>query len=159
MGAVYKAMGGRMLTVYLGSLVIGSLSLGLLFDFVIGSETAAAAAAAHEHGSDLLANLSSGILLISFVFFGWESATRWIRERTVADAEDGTLIINVTGMTCGNCTGRLERDLNELSNIDAASVSLEPGQAKVIGRISPEELRAAIRSSGFEPGDVLTGER
>ncbi len=48
MGAVYRALGARVLAIYLGVVAVMSVLLGWLFDFVLGGAGAAAASAHHE---------------------------------------------------------------------------------------------------------------
>ena len=63
--------------------------------------------------------------------------------------------IEVAGMTCASCVGRVERALKKVPNIDTASVNLATERAR-IGFTSPrpaeivEQALAAIRKAGYE---------
>jgi len=60
--------------------------------------------------------------------------------------------MNVTGMTCGGCVGKVTRALNEVTGVRDAKVSLPTGDASVEydERVtSPEQLRAAVRHAGY----------
>ena len=43
-----------------------------------------------------------------------------------------TLSFDVNGMTCGGCTGSVQRALSKLDGIGHAEVSLSPGVATVV---------------------------
>ncbi len=155
MGAVHRALGGRMLAVYMGTLMFGSLSLGLLFDFVIGPSMVTATVAHGDHGGGIFGDASAIMLLALFVFFGWESVSRWLQARRLRSSTERVSVIQVSGMTCGGCRGKLERVLNADERVSAASVNLEPGEARVHGTITESELRELVFDAGFEPGDFL----
>ena len=57
----------------------------------------------------------------------------------------------VSGMTCGNCAGRVEAALEALEGVVEAQVSRDPGQARVLHRpgVAPEALAAAVSAAGY----------
>ncbi len=63
--------------------------------------------------------------------------------------------IIIEGMSCGHCTGRVEKALNALSGVQA-SVSLEDKAATVTfeGDISDDTLRTAVTDAGYEVVDI-----
>ena len=67
--------------------------------------------------------------------------------------------LNVTGMTCGGCVGKVTRALNEVTGVRDAKVSLPTGAASVEydeRLTSPDQLKAAVQRAGYgvgaEPG-------
>ena len=67
--------------------------------------------------------------------------------------------LNVTGMTCGGCVGKVTRALNEVSGVRDAKVSLPTGATSVEydeRLTSPDQLKAAVQRAGYgvgaEPG-------
>jgi copper chaperone len=65
--------------------------------------------------------------------------------------EDITL--NVQGMTCGGCVASVTRVLKAVPGVAEATVTLQPGVAKVTfdpARTQPTALRAAIEDAGFD---------
>ena len=150
-GAIYRGLGGRMLLVYLVTLMVGSLALGLLFDGVLGE---AAVAAAHDHldGGGALPAICAVFLTAVMGWFALGELRGWLRDRGGADAATPELTLEVAGMTCGGCTGRLERLLNAQGEIDRVAVQLEPGQASIQGTLGEDAFRQLIKEAGFEPG-------
>lgn len=44
---------------------------------------------------------------------------------------DRTVLISVSGMSCGHCTGAVEKALREISGVSGAEADLAAGTAKV----------------------------
>jgi copper chaperone len=63
-----------------------------------------------------------------------------------------TLSFDVTGMTCGGCTGSVQRALSKLDGITDAKVSLSPGLATVVidpARVTSSQIESAISLMGY----------
>jgi copper chaperone len=61
--------------------------------------------------------------------------------------------LNVQGMTCGGCVASVTRVLKAVPGVTEATVTLQPGVAKVTfdpARTQPTALRAAIEGAGFD---------
>jgi copper chaperone len=64
-----------------------------------------------------------------------------------------TLSFDVYGMTCGGCTGSVQRMLSKIDGVSHIDVSLRPGMATLDAdttRVSPGQIEAAIRSLGYQ---------
>ena len=64
-----------------------------------------------------------------------------------------TLSFDVTGMTCGGCTGSVQRTLSKLGGISHAEVTLHPGVATVVvvdpARVTPSQVERVISGLGY----------
>jgi Cu+-exporting ATPase len=63
-----------------------------------------------------------------------------------------TCTIEVSGMTCAACSGRVQRALEKTPGVASANVNLMTGSATVgfdTGRVSVEQLLAVVRDSGY----------
>ena len=63
-----------------------------------------------------------------------------------------TLSFDVSGMTCGGCTGSVQRVLSKLDGVSHAEVSLRPGIATVVtdpARETPAQIESAITGLGY----------
>ena len=63
-----------------------------------------------------------------------------------------TFKFDVTGMTCGGCTGSVQRALNKLDGVSHAEVSLRPGIATVVtdpARVTAAQIESAITGLGY----------
>ena len=55
-------------------------------------------------------------------------------------------------MTCGGCTGSVQRALSKIAGVSHVAVSLSPGSATVevdTKRVTPDQIEAAIGSLGY----------
>ena len=73
---------------------------------------------------------------------------------TVEPAVWRTTRLKVGGMTCGHCSGLVERTLAAVEGVASASVDLAAAQATVVGTASAEVLVAAVVTAG-KPAEVL----
>ena len=63
-----------------------------------------------------------------------------------------TEILNVTGMTCGGCTGSVTNALKRVDGVGDVTVSLATGEATVQydeRRASPDQLKLAVTQAGY----------
>ena len=63
-----------------------------------------------------------------------------------------TLSFDVSGMTCGGCTGSVQRALSKIDGVVQAEVTLRPGVATVVvdaARVTSDQLEAAIKKLGY----------
>ena len=63
-----------------------------------------------------------------------------------------TLNFDVSGMTCGGCTGSVQRTLSKIDGVSHAEVSLNPGAASVLAdpeRVTSAQIEAAITGLGY----------
>ena len=145
-GAVKKAFGGRVLAIYLGTIVVGSIVAALVFDQLLAVPTAQAA---HQHASHGLVSTVSAIALVAaFGWFALDDARGWWSRRRVAR---DSLEVSVSGLTCNGCVRKLEARLRDEPGVTAVEVTREPGLARVTGGVDRDRLCAIVRDAGFEP--------
>ncbi|HJS87853.1 MAG TPA: heavy metal translocating P-type ATPase, partial [Acetobacteraceae bacterium] len=61
--------------------------------------------------------------------------------------------LDITGMTCASCAGRVERALTRVPGVASAEVNLATERARVAassGAVTPDQLLAAVRKAGYE---------
>ena len=64
-----------------------------------------------------------------------------------------TLKFDVNGMTCGGCTGSVQRALSKIDGVSNADVTLRPGAATVQvdpARVTPQQIETAITRLGYQ---------
>ncbi len=151
MGAIYRRFGGRVLGMYLGTIIAGSALAAVAFDWLL-SDVATTAALGHAGHQTWWGQGSALLLIVLFAWFAVERVTQWSRRsaRQPVDAA-GELKIGVRGMKCGNCVTQLERALKKTEGIESVQVNLEPGQAVVSGQCGEERVREVISEAGFQP--------
>ncbi len=148
-GAVYRTLGGRVLSIYLATVIFMSIILGLSFDFVLGPQQQVAMA--HEHGTDWIAVLSA-LLVIGLMIYlsALRIRNRWNERRAIAQASSD-LILQVEGMTCQHCVGRVKQTLEGFDVVEEASPSLSSGQVRIRGKgLDAEALIGAVEKAGYQ---------
>ena len=63
-----------------------------------------------------------------------------------------SLSFDITGMTCGGCTGSVKRALSKIDGVSHAEVTLSPGVATVVAdpsRVTSAQIEAAITGLGY----------
>ncbi len=153
LGAVFKAFGKKILVIYLAVIIIGSMTLGYAFDFVVPSGGATGMTGMHTCCPGFLAT-AAGILLL--LMLGWYGIIDWrmlLDRRRHAPANSGeALHMTVTGMTCQNCANSLARALSSVPGVESVDVELSSGKVKIGGKgLDIESVAAAVRAAGFEP--------
>ncbi|MCF7984864.1 MAG: SO_0444 family Cu/Zn efflux transporter [Thiohalocapsa sp.] len=154
-GAVYRVMGGRVLSLYLGTVVFMSLAFGLLFENVVG--TAGGAAVAHEHGAPWWSVLSALVLVALLGWLGW----RRVQARRAASAApppSGDMLLQVEGMTCQHCVASVKRSLESVAAVDEATPDLASGEVRIRGgRLDASALARVVEEAGFQVKGVEKG--
>jgi uncharacterized membrane protein YraQ (UPF0718 family)/copper chaperone CopZ len=148
-GAVHRGFGTRVLAIYLGTIIIGSIGLGMAFDAVL--PTAVAQVILHGDHSAWWAVASAVLLLGLMARFALQDVLRWRAARRMElDGASEAIAVGVDGMTCGGCVARLQGVLDNADGIDRAVVTLEPGQAMVEGSLDAAAIRALVEEAGFK---------
>ncbi len=152
LGAVYRALGGRILAIYLGTVVSMSILFGLLFENLLVTGATHAAHQGHDHGADWLGN-SSALILISLMIM---LSLRRLRGRFAAPDNAGAdLMLRVEGMSCQHCVASVKRALEGCDAVEEASPELSSGLVRVRGdHLDVSALVAAVQKAGFSVGET-----
>lgn len=146
---ISREMGRRATFAYLGSIVIGSIAFGLAIDYLLPREWFAVDCVhghAHSHGFSILdiasAAILGSLLLIAFV-------RRFVKSSTITQ-KDMTKQYNVRGMSCAHCQATVTKSIAAVKGVTAVDVNLNTGVATVEGEHNADDVRAAVRASGFD---------
>jgi uncharacterized membrane protein YraQ (UPF0718 family)/copper chaperone CopZ len=147
LGAVWRAFGRRALAGYLGTIIVGSVGLGLAYEPLLG-RLVASGGHGHEHTA-WWAQVSAGLLLLSFGWFAIEDVrarvATWRAKQAAARARE----IPIGGMTCKGCAARLQRVVGAHDGVETATVSFDTGLLVLTGEIQPAALREVVEGAGF----------
>jgi len=148
-GAIYRALGGRLVAVYLGTVIVMSIGLGLTFDFVIG---ATAPVRVHDHGTDWTGAASALVVVaMSTGLFIHRLAERRRRAQTGYREFDMGLTLKVEGMTCQHCVASVKTSLESVDGVTEATPDLDSGDVKVQGDgLDAAALKLAVETAGYK---------
>lgn len=151
LGAVYRTLGGRILAVYLGTLIGGSLIAGMLFNSVISGEIAHLHT--HDHSANWWRIICSIALAGMIVQFAASDLKAWLRRRNRKPLSAESQAFAIQGMTCTGCAAHLEKALNAEPQIDSAEVSFDNNRAVVSGKVTHQQVCATVEKAGFSVVD------
>lgn len=156
-GLVYRALGARVLAIYVGTVAVLSLLLGSLFDWVLPSAPAAQLGTPAccvepswwEIGSAILLAALLAFLLTRRLLRRFKRPERHLGKDTPMP---GTLLFAVEGMTCGHCVARVEASAKALPEVTEAKADLQNGELRVCGTeaLLAEPVIAAIEQAGYK---------
>jgi Cu+-exporting ATPase len=77
-----------------------------------------------------------------------------------ADIDSASFDLQIVGMTCASCSSRVEKALNAVAGVSAASVNLATERASVTANAAVDagQLVAAVEKAGYEARPVVAGE-
>lgn len=84
-----------------------------------------------------------------------------VDKAAATDSNTERLLLDIEGMHCAACVGRVEQALQRLPGVSGTSVNLLTGQASVEyqpARVSAGELVAAVSATGYGAVPVVVGE-
>lgn len=152
-----KVLGKRSLIIYLSSIIIGALLVGLVIDYLLPAEwftQVLHSDIAHQHGTHLAWwQLGSGILLLGLIVNGY--IQKRIRIKKINNNLNinsmKTVEIKVNGMTCNHCKANVENNIAKLDYVDSAEVNLSDKTLIIKGdNIDIEEIKATINTLGYQ---------
>ena len=153
-----KVLGKRSLFAYLGTIIAGALSFGLLIDYVLPIEWFMQIGnqhLAHDHGQQLeWWQILSGGILMALIINGYIQK-RISNKHYLMDMKNDKNMkiqtIKVDGMTCNHCKTNVESNLEKLSFIKSAKVDLIEKTVTLEGdNIEIAKVKETIDSLGYK---------
>ena len=149
-GTVRQQLGLGNTIIYLGTVIVGSVVLGLGFDFLLVESVTVSSH--HHHESSLISIFCALTLYGLMCYFFQEDIKMWFQKSQKSDAPKQEF--HVEGMSCGGCSGKLQKALNAHPKIEKAEVLLESKKAIVHSSLTGPEIKAIISETGFTPSDI-----
>lgn len=148
LGAVYRALGAGVLAIYLGTVILMSILLGLGFDSLLAHT--AATAQPHDHGVDWLATASALVLGSLLFYLSWKRLRAALPTRRAETAREDGILLKVDGMSCQHCVASVKRSLEDVDAVSEATPELSSGLVRVRGRhLDVGALVDAVEKAGF----------
>lgn len=149
-GAVYRALGAKVLGLYIAVVVFMSIALGLSFDFLLGDVQQISA---HRHHEVSWMSTVSAWLLCSLLIYltAMRLKRRW-QSKNAVNADEGTdLMLKVEGMSCQHCVANVKHTLEFFDEVKEATPELSSGLVRVRGQqLDANTLVAAVERAGYK---------
>lgn len=148
-GALYRALGVRLLSVYLLTVILMSIGFGMGFGFILEDS---GSRVMHQHGSDWLGMVSAVVVILLSVFL---TVRRQLERRSKNSLKqfkefDMGLTLKVEGMSCQHCVAAVKRSLEDVEGVESAAPDLDSGEVVIAGdHLDEEKLAAAVREAGY----------
>ncbi|MCK5220657.1 MAG: cation transporter, partial [Candidatus Aminicenantes bacterium] len=145
---VYKKLGKKVAVIYLISIVITSIFLGIIFDLITGGVNVSSNVA-HTHGENGVGiiTLISGIgLLLLLVNSRFDLIKLFRRGKDVEMAK-----IKVNDISCNHCKMTITNTLKTIKGIGNLEVVVDEKVVRYDGDAELDLVKKMIREAGFNP--------
>lgn len=147
---ISREMGRKSAAIYLASIIIGAMTFGLAIDYLLPASwfavDAMSVGACHVgHAVDIWATLCSAVLIALLVV----SFFKRFKHKDLK-ITDMTKQYVITGMNCPHCQAAVTKSISSVAGVTQVDVNLSTGVAVVEGHHNSDDLRAAVRSAGFD---------
>ncbi|MDE6022219.1 MAG: SO_0444 family Cu/Zn efflux transporter [Muribaculaceae bacterium] len=148
---ISREMGKRAAIVYLGSIIVGAMAMGLAIDyllpahwFAIGKDATMHGACHHEFStfSTICSAILAGLLIYSLI-------RRFYNPKT-NNHTDMTQKYIIKGMNCPHCQNAVKKAIEAVDGVDMVEVDLHAGLATVDGAADSAAIIGAVHAAGFE---------
>lgn len=147
---ISREMGRRAATVYLGSIIVGAMAMGLAIDylmpahwFAVGHDAAMHSACHHEFSafSTVCSAILGSLLIYSLI-------KRFYNPHK--DFTDMTQEYIIKGMNCPHCQNAVRKAIASVEGVGTVEVDLQAGLATVEGTAPHSAVIEAVHAAGFE---------
>ncbi|MDA3852801.1 MAG: cation transporter, partial [Bacteroidales bacterium] len=154
-----KVLGKKSLLTYLGTIIAGALTFGLIIDYLLPVEWFTQIASEHldhNHGQgSSWWQIASGVTLVALIINGYIQRRLSAKQNTSQTINNNTMeiqTIKVEGMTCNHCKTNVESNLEKLDFITSAKVNLNEKSVTIEGNaLEVDKAVKTIEALGYKP--------
>ncbi len=153
MSIIYRALGKRVLAIYLGVVALMSMLFGLFFQWVLGAGAGTSVQMQHSHHeSDWLAMASAAILVFLLALLSVQRLQRRFSVPIKSQGDTGLeLILNVEGMSCQHCVATVKKTLEAQPGVQQATPDLNSGRVAIEGEnLDGQALAQVVEKAGYK---------
>ena len=148
---VWKVLGRRTALIYLATVGLSAVGMGLLLNkvYTVVDVPAVSSATIHDHSPGVFKVVSAVFLLA--VLACALLPRRKAKHAPAAEGDTEHVTLAISGMTCEHCVRNVRRALLRCRGVEAAEVDLKSGQAVVTGmNLDVSEFRHVIAQLGYD---------
>ena len=157
-----KAMGTRATALYIGSVIVTALAIGMAIDYILPASWFAlpltqADVCCHESlgvFDTICSIILAGLLIYALVFYkgkGHHSHSHnQNTDYNTNKTEMTTRVYKIKGMMCPHCQANVHNGLSSLKGVENVEVNLSYGTATVTGDAAPADIISKIESLGYD---------
>lgn len=148
---VSKSLGKKAAAIYLGTIIVGAIAIGMCIDYLMPRDWFTMPLVAGHANCHLQVGLFPGICSVLLIILLINALIRKYTPNKSTKMEKELTII-VKGMTCGHCKAMVEKNLAKLPGVEAVTVDLASGETKIQGKADLAAIREVIDDLGFSIG-------
>lgn len=146
---VSKSLGKRTAAIYLGTIIIGAIAIGMCIDYLMPRDWFTMPMIAGESHCHLHVGLFPGICSVILIILLINAFIRKYSPNKIDSMETNQTTIIVKGMTCGHCKAMVEKNLSKLPGVEAVEADLATGKTTIAGNPDLAAVREVIEELGF----------
>ena len=147
-----KALGYKITTVYLISLVILSILMGYLLDYIFNYFTLDPVnVMSHSHEGIFFTPEVKVILSVLFVIMlGFSLKRKYFNKFTKSKVEEDMKEYKIEGMSCNHCVMNVKNAINDLQGVEKVDVDLGKNKAYVEGDVDDSKIKEKVEAVGYK---------
>ncbi|MDE7461993.1 MAG: permease [Muribaculaceae bacterium] len=146
---VGKSLGKKTAAIYLATIILGAIAIGLCIDYAMPREWFAIPAIERSADCHLHVGLFPGICSAVLIILLLNALIRRYKPNKTEKMEKGEISIIVKGMTCGHCKAMVEKNLSKLDGVESVAVDLASGETRINGNPDMLKVKEVIDDLGF----------
>ena len=147
MSVIYKILGKKNLLIYLLTIILSSISFGLLFDFIFPGLSVLDSGYTVNHllGSNIKFILSLSLIIILLNAL----RIKYFPSKKINNINAEEIFID--GMTCNHCVDSVRKSLKNIKDVEDIDIDLASGKLSYNGRSNAKKnIEKSILSLGFK---------
>lgn len=145
---VSKSLGKKAAAIYLGTIIIGGIAIGMCIDYLMPRDWFTMPMSVGNAHGHLHVGLFPGICSVMLIILLINALIKKYTPNKSEKMENETIII-VKGMTCGHCKAMVEKNLSKLPGVEAVEADLATGKTTIKGIYDASAVREVIDELGF----------
>lgn len=146
---ISREMGRKSAIIYLVSIVVGSMTFGLIIDYLLPANWFmlgnAQAMTGKEHAFSLLSTICSTILVFLLVVTFIK-----VHKHNHITISAMTKEYTIKGMNCSHCQATVTKSISSVKGVKQVDVNLSTGIATVEGEHNSVDVVSAVKNAGFD---------
>lgn len=146
---VSKSLGKKTAVIYLSTIVLGAIAIGMCIDYLMPREWFTMPMVQSSANCHIHIGIFPGICSVLLILLLINALILKYTPNKVHPMDKQQTTITVKGMTCGHCKAMVEKNLSKLPGVESVSVDLATGATTIQGNPDANAVREVIEDLGF----------
>lgn len=146
---VGKSLGRKAASIYLATIVVGAIAIGLCIDYLMPRDWFTMPMSAGHANCHIDVGWFPGICSVLLIALLINALIIKYKPHKSDKMENGQTMIVVKGMTCGHCKAMVEKNLSKLPGVESVQADLATGKTLIVGTPDLAAVKEVIDDLGF----------